>query len=190
MLLALARLRKRRLSPDSWRIDPYALGLVGVFVCALAVRLIMVRDLSAPPWVDSVHHGMITRLILEGGKLPESYAPFLNIDTAQYHSGFHSVLAMFTWLSGLDIAAAMLLFGQILNALSIFAVYAFTKILTRDQRAGLIAAGITAFLTPMPAYLNQLGSLHAIDGIINPACCPGVLHPTVERGPRKSRAWR
>lgn len=166
VLLAAARLVKERVSPGKRHFDPYAIGLVGVFICALIVRLVMARDLSAPPWVDSVHHGMITRLILESGQLPADYVPFLNIDTAQYHSGFHSALAMFTWLSGLDIASAMLLFGHILNALSIFAVYAFTEVMTQDRRAGLIAAGITAFLTPMPAYLTSWGRYTQLAGLL------------------------
>jgi hypothetical protein len=37
-----------------------------VFLASLAVRLIMVRDLVTPPWIDPVHHATIT-LISETG---------------------------------------------------------------------------------------------------------------------------
>jgi hypothetical protein len=132
-----------------------ALGVV--FVATLAVRLAMARDLSAPPWVDSVHHAMITHLIVERGGFPPTYAPFLNIETANYHPGFHSQLAVFDWLSGMDIATAMLLFGQVLNALTVFAVYLFTTTFTEDRVAGVVAALVAGLFTPMPAYFTSWG---------------------------------
>ena len=128
-----------------------------VFISTLAVRLAMARDLSAPPWVDSVHHAMITRLIVELGGFPPTYAPFLNIETANYHPGFHSQLAVFHWLSGMDIATAMLLFGQVLNALTVFAVYLFTTTFTEDRVAGVVAALVAGLFTPMPAYFTSWG---------------------------------
>ena len=133
------------------------LALGAVFISTLVVRLAMARDLSAPPWVDSVHHAMITRLIVELGRFPPTYAPFLNIETANYHPGFHSQLAVFHWLSGMDIATAMLLFGQVLNALTVFAVYLFTTTFTEDRVAGVVAALIAGLFTPMPAYFTSWG---------------------------------
>ncbi len=133
------------------------LALGAVFISTLAVRLAMVRDLSAPPWVDSIHHAMITRLIVELGGFPPTYAPFLNIQTANYHPGFHSQLAVFHWLSGMDIATAMLLFGQVLNALIVFSVYLFTTTFTEDKVAGVVAALVAGLFTPMPAYFTSWG---------------------------------
>ncbi len=132
-------------------------ALAAIFFLSLWVRMAMVRDLAAPPWVDSVHHGMITRLILNNGHLPQTYAPFLEVEAASYHMGFHSALAIFDWLSGLDLTRAMLLFGQVLNALSIFAVYLFTTTLTENKSAGVFASLVTGFLSPMPAYLTSWG---------------------------------
>jgi hypothetical protein len=53
----------------------YTLTLAVIFLFSLGVRFIMVRDLAAPAWVDSVHHAVITRLIIESGSIPGSYAP-------------------------------------------------------------------------------------------------------------------
>lgn len=150
----------------SGSLDWTSLALFGVFLIALAVRLIMVRDLAASPWVDSVHHALITRLILEQGAFPNTYAPYINIETARYHAGFHSVLATFIWISGLDLRTAMLLFGQVLNALSIFAVYAFTTSLVQSRRAGVIAALITAVISPMPAYYTSWGRYTQLAGVL------------------------
>lgn len=143
----------RRATTQAW----IPLALLGILGLSFFLRMAMVRDLAAPPWVDSVHHGVITRLILEEGRYPESYAPYIDIETAHYHPGFHAALALFTGLSGLEMERSMLFFGQALNALSILAVYLFTVTLTGQRLAGLIAALIVGFLTPMPAYYTSWG---------------------------------
>jgi Family of unknown function (DUF6541) len=150
----------------AWRPDWFELGLLVIFIGALAVRLIMVRDLAAPAWVDSVHHSLITRLILEQGGYPDNYLPYLDIASARYHPGFHSLLASFQWLSGAESLQAMLVFGQVLNALSVFAVYLLAKALTGDRLASLIAALIAGFFTPMPAYYASWGRYTQLAGLL------------------------
>lgn len=142
------------------------LGLIAIFLLSLVVRLIMVRDLATPAWVDSVHHATITRLILEHGAYPDTYAPYLELDTASYHSGYHANLAAFLGLARLDLAQGMLIYGQMLNALSIFAVYLFTKTLVRNQVAGLLAAMFAGLFTPMPAYYTSWGRYTQLAGLL------------------------
>ena len=142
------------------------LALAGIFLLTLGMRLVMARDLSAPAWVDSVHHAAITRLILEQGGFPSSYAPYIEIDATEYHAGFHSILAAFQWLSGLETPEAMLLLGQVLNALIVFAVYLLAVTLTRQQTAGLAAAAIAALFTPMPAYYTSWGRYTHLAGLL------------------------
>jgi hypothetical protein len=140
--------------------------LLLIFCGALAVRLIMVRDLATPAWVDSVHHALITRLIMETGAYPSSYLPYLDISPSAYHPGFHSIAAIFTWLSKLDLAQSLLILGQVLNALSIFAVYLFTKILSGKSTSGLFAAILTGFITTMPAYYTSWGRYTELTGLL------------------------
>jgi hypothetical protein len=141
-------------------------ALLGIFILALITRLIMVRDFATPLWVDSVHHGLITRLILEQGSFPASFSPYLNILPAEYHPGFHSLAASFIWLSGLGINQALLVLGQVLNALSVFSAYLFTVTLLKDRSAGLIAAALTGFFTPMPAYYTSWGRYTHLAGML------------------------
>ncbi|MFZ2098630.1 MAG: hypothetical protein WAV05_18515 [Anaerolineales bacterium] len=140
--------------------------LILIFCGSLAVRLIMVRDLATPAWVDSVHHALITRLIMKSGAYPSTYLPYLDISPSSYHPGFHSIAAAFTWLSKLDIAQSLLVLGQVLNALSVFSIYLFTTILTRNSSAGLFAALITGFITPMPAYYTSWGRYTELTGLL------------------------
>jgi hypothetical protein len=142
------------------------LPLMLIFLLTLGVRLVMARDLSAPAWVDSIHHATIARLILEQGGFPSTYAPYIDIDAAEYHAGYHSTLAVFQWLSGLEAPEAMLLLGQVLNALIVFAVYLLAVSLTRQRTAGLAAAAVAGLFTPMPAYYTSWGRYTQLAGLL------------------------
>jgi len=140
--------------------------LIAVFLLSLGVRLIMVRDLATPAWVDPLHHATITRLIMERGVYPSDYQPYLDIDRAGYHAGYHAALAVFLWLSGMPLDEGMLIYGQFLNALIVFSVYLFTTTLTNNKKAGLIAALISGVVTPMPAYYTSWGRYTQLAGLI------------------------
>lgn len=137
-----------------------------VFCLTLFIRLLMARNLIAPPWVDSVHHALITNLILEKGAYPSTYAPYLDLTTASYHSGFHANLAFFTWLSALPLPTSMLVFGQILNALAIYSAYTFTYAFYPNRLAGIVAAMLVAFFSPMPAYYTSWGRYTQLCGLL------------------------
>ncbi len=144
----------------------YLLALLLIFIFALAVRLIMIRDLAAPPWVDSVHHALLTRIIMEKGMFPDTYSPYITSDNARYHPGYHVTLAVFQWLSGLELQTGMLLYGQLLNAAIIFGVFLLTKSLTKNNKAGLLAALIAGIYTPMPAYYTSWGRYTQLAGLV------------------------
>jgi hypothetical protein len=140
--------------------------MIIIFLAALIVRLVMARDLATPAWVDSIHHALITRLILDSGAFPTTYQPYINIPATAYHPGFHSLAATFIWLTNLDLSQALLVLGQVLNALSLFPVYLLTKSLTRSSTAGVFAALITAFFTPMPAYYTSWSRYTELTGLL------------------------
>ena len=161
----LWRVRSSLLHPRL-KISGTGLALTGIFLVTLVVRVAMVRDLSAPAWVDSVHHGLITRLILEGGGFPRTYSPYIDISSAQYHAGFHSLLAAFAWLTDLELPGAMLIFGQVLNALSVLAIYLLATNLTGNRHAGVFAALMCGLFTPMPAYYSSWGRYTHLTGLL------------------------
>ena len=140
--------------------------LICIFGFALLLRFAMVRDLAAPAWVDSIHHGLITRLILEQGGLPESFSPFIPPGAESYHSGFHSNLATYVWLTDLEIHTAMQFFGQVLNALMVFPIYLLTKKITGSRPAGLSAALVVTAFTLMPVYYASWGRYTHLTGLL------------------------
>jgi len=144
----------------------YEAVMLVIFLIALFVRIAMIRDMSAPAWVDSVHHALISNLIIENGGYPDTYAPLVNIDTASYHSGFHSIVAVFYWLTKIRITDNLLFIGQIFNALIVIAVYALTVVFTNKRLAGLFAGLIVGLFTPMPAYYTSWGRYTQLAGLL------------------------
>lgn len=152
--------------------DNLDLALATIFAVTLAVRLIMARDLAAPPWVDPVHHSVIVRSIIDAGRFPSDYLPYVETNTANYHPGFHAAVAAFHWLSGLTIPDAMLLFGQVQNALITLAVYLASVAVSRDRLTGVLAALAAGLFSPMPAYYLSWGRYTQLAGTL---ILPGAL---------------
>jgi hypothetical protein len=164
--------------------------MLGIILFTLSVRMVMIRDLATPVWVDSIHHGLITRLIVENGTLPHTYQPYLGIEPTLYHPGFHTSLATFIQLSGLDISQGMLIFGQVLNTLIILSVYLLTTTLTRSRTAGMFAALIAGLFTPMPAYYSSWGRYPQLAGlIILPIPLSFIIKAEISKNKKQQILW-
>ncbi len=142
------------------------LGLgLALFGLTIAWRFYQARDLLLPNWVDSQHHTLIIRAILEKGGLPGDLSPYLE-GPFYYHYGFHILTALFTALSGLEIAQGMLILGQLLNASISLSIYALGKSLWEDWRPAAAAALLTSFATRMPAYYLSWGRYTLATGLV------------------------
>lgn len=139
-------------------------ALLGLAV-ALAWRFWQARDLILPNWVDSQHHVLIIRKMIEFGGLPSTLEPYLP-GPFYYHFGFHAVGALFSVLSGLDPAASVLMLGQVINACVGLAIYALAKQLSKDWRMGLLAAVFVTFVTKMPGYYLTWGRYTLLIGVM------------------------
>lgn len=143
-----------------------ALALLVVLAAITLVRFLQVRGLVLPPWVDSIHHSVITHLVMENGGIPSSYQPFLPIDTFKYHCGFHVDAALFTWLTGRPVEDVLLTLGQALNVATSLAAYLLTVRLTRRRLAGLVAALVVGLIASMPAYYVSWGRYTQLTGLV------------------------
>lgn len=145
-------------------------ALVGVLgLAALAGlagwRLYQARELLLPAWVDSVHHTLIVRVIMENGGLPATLAPYLPA-VFSYHYGFHVLAALFASLAQVEPAVALLWFGQILNALIALSVYRLAMEVWNDWRRAVLAALLVGFGLHMPAYYLTWGRYTLITGLL------------------------
>ena len=166
------------------------LALLAVFLASLGLRLIMVRDMATPAWVDSVHHALLTRLILDQGAFPKNYAPLQDDSPATYHLGFHASLAVFTWLSNLPLQTSMLVFGQVLNALATVSVYLFTTTLFKNRLGGVLAALLSGLFSPMPAYYTSWGRYTQLAGLLILPACLALLVYLLDEAPTEQPQTR
>jgi hypothetical protein len=159
--LGIIKRRSPALKPN-WQIIWIGLPL---FAAVIAWRLYQARSLLLPAWVDSQHHYLITRVILEQRGLPQTLQPYLP-NPFYYHYGFHAINALFTTISGLEIGAAILILGQVLNATISLSLYALGKALWKDWRPALGAALLAGFVTRMPAYYLSWGRYTLLTGLV------------------------
>ncbi len=140
------------------------LGVAGVFLAALAVRLWVIRGVPYPSWVDSYHHTLITQKIMETGRVPTDYLPYAPLGTFHYHFGYHAWSAFLGWLTGLPAHRAVLWGGQVLNALTVPSLYLFVDRVAHDRRAAFLAAAIAGLVCWLPAYYLNWGRYTQLAG--------------------------
>ena len=155
--------------------NTWLFALLGLSV-ALVWRFWQARELVLPNWVDSQHHVLIIRKMIEFGGLPSTLEPYLP-GPFYYHFGFHAVTALFSVLSGLDPAASVLMLGQVISATVGLAVYALAKQLGKDWRIGLLAGIFVTFATKLPGYYLSWGRYTMLIGVmILPVAIAEALH--------------
>lgn len=178
VLISVATCMRRGRKSMRSRLAPWdapQTTLVIITLLAVLLRLIQARQLLVPAWVDSVHHTMLTSLIVEGGVVPVSGAPYMEADALHYHFGFHALAAVLSWLTGLRPDQSVLLVGQVLSGLAGLPLYGLVSTLAPASKgrpslawrwAGVIAAAVPAFLTYMPAYYVSWGRYTQLAGLV------------------------
>lgn len=161
----------------------------GIALLAAATRVAHVRELALPAWVDSVHHQMIVQLVVEQGRVPATWAPFLPEVPSVYHWGFHAGAAWTAWLAGArtpgEIAQALLVYGQVLNALFAVVLFAGARVLFRSRIAGLLAAAVGTLVSWFPAYYVAWGRYTQLAGLlVLPVAAIVLVRVERRQGPR------
>ncbi|HMP39528.1 MAG TPA: hypothetical protein PKA05_04025 [Roseiflexaceae bacterium] len=150
---ALLLIRRRSQLPATVPLPAAHTGLlVLVLALVLLARLYAVRDQLVGANVDSFHHTMITQLLVDHGRLFQSWQPYAELATFTYHFGFHALAAMLHWLTGVSVAMCVLYTGQIMSAATAAAVYLLAARLSGMPAAGLWAALLAGLVNLQPAY--------------------------------------
>jgi len=157
--------RAQALRPIHWK--GLLLGLLGAAgVLGIIIwRLYQARTLILPAWVDSVHHTLIVRTLMENGGLPATLQPYLPAEFS-YHFGFHGLAALFAGITGSEPATTLLWFGQLLNALIALSVFRLATEIWGDWRRAILAALLVGFGLHMPAYYLTWGRYTLITGLL------------------------
>ena len=151
----------------SWKTAFNKTWLIALVMLAIFSiwRIWQARELVFPSWVDSQHHVLIIRKIIENGGLPSTLEPYLP-GPFYYHFAFHAVTAFFSVLSGLAPERAVLILGQVINACVGISVYALAKAIGKDWRIGAMAAFFVTFATKMPGYYLTWGRYTLLMGVM------------------------
>ncbi len=169
------------------RVQARTLLMVGALLALAAWRFYQARTLVMPAWVDSVHHTLLVRLILERGAIPGDWMPYLPVPMF-YHYGFHSSAALFSFFSRIEPSQSLLIFGNALNALVAAAVYRLGKALWGSTARAAVAGLLVGFVFQMPAYYVSWGRYPLLAGLaVLPLALAAALD--VRRCPWSRGAW-
>ncbi len=171
------------------RIAWQHLLLLFILFLGLSARLLAVRDIVFPPWVDSSRHALITAVMADSGQWLNSYEPFLDIDKFPYHAGFHSLSAGLYLLSDTELPRLLLIFGQLINGLVPLVVYAGAYLVTRRKNVGLVAAFLVALPFLFPGYYATWGRMTQLTAILPLALTLAMTWKIIRGGRGWRRAW-
>jgi hypothetical protein len=129
--------RWRRSLPDEWFA---AAALVVMLTILLAVRFKATWGWCVPSGYDTAQHTLIVQLLLEHHGLFQSWAPYNDAQTFTYHFGFHAIVALFAWMSGLDAANSVLIMTRLLGTAAAAVLFALVRLWTRSPWGGAFAA--------------------------------------------------
>ena len=191
-LFLIRQIKKRRepvITLRAARLSWHHAALLLVLALGMGGRLLAVRDLAFPPWVDSSRHALITTLMAGSGQTIRTYQPLLAVDDFPYHFGFHTLSAGLMMMDDQPLQTLLLFLGQLLNGLIPLTTYAATYLLTRRRGVSLLAAFLVALPFFFPAYYATWGRMTQITAVM---ILPLALAFTwlLIRGARKwRRAW-
>jgi len=153
----------------------------------LAWRYLQARDLVLPAWVDSVHHVLVVRKIMEFGGLPGDLLPYLPVPF-YYHYGFHILAAIYGFWTQLDATTSVMVIGQVINALVSLGIYRLGVELWGNRKWAAAAALLSVFAFHMPGYYITWGRYTLLTGLIllGPAMAEALA---VAREPGDRKGW-
>jgi hypothetical protein len=142
-----------------------------VLAAVLAVILLAgvwgVRDDAAGAGSDSYHHTLFAQMIFERGQLPDDYRPVTDqVVTFTYHFGYHAVMAVIGWLSGISLLRIVLLSGAVWVALAALSVAFLVERLTGSRWGGVIAATVTGLTCVFPTHMLTWGRYPQLTGLV------------------------
>ncbi len=160
--------------------------LLLILLVGLAVRLLAIRDLVFPPWVDSIRHALITTVMSENGQTIQDYQPYLDVFRFPYHFGFHTLSASLFQMTGVPLPRLLLILGQLINALVPLATYSAVYLLVRKPGVSLLAAFLVALPFFFPGYYVTWGRMTQLTAMVVLAATVAYTWKVI----RGARTWR
>lgn len=154
-----------RISLSRGRDHLYRIFLWIILGCTLFIELWNIRGEVAGLGSDSYHHTLFTQLIIEEGRVPESFGPFTPVVTFTYHFGFHAMAAFLGWISDFPARLLLLAVGKILIIFCALSMALAAEKSTGSKIAGTCAAILTATVCVFPSYMLEWGRYTQLTGL-------------------------
>ena len=167
LTLRRTRLRKQIPQPSNKTTNSNIypdLALIAVVLLVIFTRLWGIRMLDVPMWGDSYQHTMIAQLMVDNGGLFKSWLPYADLTTFTYHFGFHSLVAVFHWVTGIPLPVATLWTGQIINILAVLSLIPLSLRLGMSRWVAMFAVLVAGLLVPMPNFYVNWGRYTQLTG--------------------------
>ena len=129
-------------------------------------------------------------MFAEGGRIPANYEPYAPLATFRYHFGFHALAAVLAWFSGIELRLLVPILAEILVGLAPLTVAYLVEAMGGNRRASLIAALLTAFISPFPSLMVLYGRFTQLAGLVMLPVFMGLVWRAI--GPKddvEQRAW-
>ena len=170
----------------SIKLDYGAVGLVVCLVFFGALRLAFASPLSLPPHINSLQHYLVISDLLTPERAPLAANTVGDLSLRYYHLGFHALAAWVLALAGSGTAPALLVLGQLLQAVAVGAVYFPVYAAVRDTKAALASVILAGIGWSMPGYAGNWAKYPAVLGLAGLATAVGLLLLAMrERGSRR-----
>jgi hypothetical protein len=181
--IGLIRMRPWRRTREGTKEEHLSrVALWGILIVTAATGLYALRDSVVGPGSDSYHHSLIAHMIAERGGLPDSYEPYAPLTTFTYHFGFHGLVAVFSWLSGIDTVTLTPLAGQLFSTAAALSVAFFTLEATRSHLSATISAAFSGLVSVFPAYFINWGRYTQVTGLVLLPVFLGLVWHWLESG--------
>ena len=154
--------RRPGLSSRAW---VQAAALAGFALLLVWQRAQLTQGLVVPAGVDSAHHTLRERLIVEHGGLFTSWETYESAHTFTYHAGFHAVAALLSWMSGADPMTAVMAMSRLLFVAVCLGLFGLTQVWTRNFYAGLLAAALLHGAFGGLAFFEMYGRWPMLTGL-------------------------
>ena len=139
--------------------------LIVFLILLFGVRFWVIRGLEIPLWGDGYQHTLITQLIVDNKGLFDLWRPYAELHTFTYHFGFHSLSAVFSWITRVPVNQGVLWTGQIINGLAVLTLFPLAMRMRRSVWAGIITVLCAGFLFTMPMYFVNWSRFTQLAGL-------------------------
>ncbi len=112
----------------------------------------LLKDLASGMGSDSMHHTLISMLILKYGQIPSNYDLFAPVSSFTYHFGYHAFVSAISWLSGVPPQIVVIISGAFFVGLCAFVAAVMIETITKNRLMALCAVPLIGLIYIFPSY--------------------------------------